>query len=136
MRGVWVPFNRATINAFFHIPQMDDTDYQRLSVEPNHLEIIKCLTNDQGEWKINSEGQVVNFKAKHLTYVPKAWHHFITSRLLPSTNVCAVTKELVVLNYASLKDIKFDVGEIIEEAIWYNKYEKMNLGHPFLIFQL
>ena len=122
MRGVWVSFGRATINAFYHIPQMDDGDYQRLSAEPKHLEIIKCLINDQGEWKINSKGQVVNFKAKHLTYVPKAWHHFITSRLLPGTNVCAVTKEWVVLNYAILQDIKFDVREIIKEAIWYNKY--------------
>ena len=136
MEKVWVPCDRATINAFYNIPHVDDEEYQKLSVEPNYLDIIKCLTNGQGEWKINSEGQVVNFKAKHLIYVPKVWKHFITSRHLPSTNLCEVTKERAILNYDILQDIKFDVGEIIKEAIWYNKDGRMNLGHPFLIFQL
>ena len=93
MRGVWVPFDRATINAFYQIPHLDDEEYQRLNEEPNYMEIIKCLSNGQGQWKVNSKGKVVNFKVKYLTYVPKTWHHLITSKLLPSTNVCEVTKE-------------------------------------------
>ena len=106
-KKVWVrcdrvPLNRVTINAFYYIPYVNDEEYQKLCAEPNYLDIIKCLTNDKGEWKINSEGQVVNFKAKHLTYVPKAWHHFITSRLISNTNVCEVTKEQAILNYAIL----------------------------------
>ena len=109
VRGVRFPSDRATINSFYHIPHVNDEEYQRLCVEPNYLDIIKCLTSGKGEWKINSVGQVMNFKAKHLTSNPKAWHHFITSRLIPSTNVCEVTKEQAILNYAILQDIKFDV---------------------------
>ena len=41
-----------------------------------------------------------------------------------------------LLNYAIIQDIPFDVGQVIEDAILYNKDEKMNLGHPFLIYGL
>ena len=41
-----------------------------------------------------------------------------------------------LLNYAIIPDIPFDVGQVIEDAILYNKVSKMNLGHPFLIFGL
>ena len=94
------------------------------------------LTNGRGEWRINSSGHAVNFKAKHLAYIPKVWHHFITSRLIPTTNVCEVTAQRSLLNYAILQDIPFDVGQVIEDAILHNRDAKMNLGHPFLIFGL
>ena len=94
------------------------------------------LTNGRGEWRINSSGHAVNFKAKHLAYIPKVWHHFITSRLIPTTNVCEVTAQRSLLNYAILQDIPFDVGQVIEDAILHNRDAKMNMGHPFLIFGL
>ena len=94
------------------------------------------LTKGQGEWRINSAGHAVNFKAKHLAYIPKVWHHFITSRLIPTTNVCEVTAQRSLLNYAILQNISFDVGQVIEDAILHNRDAKMNLGHPFLIFGL
>ena len=95
------------------------------------------LTNGQGEWKLNSEGHAVHFKAKHLAYIPKVWHHFITSHLISTTyNVCEVTAKRALLNYAIIQDIPFDVGQVIDDAIFYNKDVKMNLGHPFLIYDL
>ena len=136
VRGFWVPFDNTTINVLYQIPHVGDEGYQRLNAEPNYMEIIKCLTNGQGQWKVNSKGQVVNLKAKDLTYVPKTWHHFITSRILPSTNVREVTKERAILNYAILQYIKFDMGAIIKDTIWFNKEGRMKLGHSFLIFQL
>ena len=81
----------------------------------------------------NSEGHVVHFQAKHLAYIPKVWHHFITSRLIPMMNVCEVTAKHALLNYAIIQDIPFDVGRDIEDAILHNRDAKMNLGHPFLI---
>ena len=83
--GKWVPFDSETINNFYNLPNVDNEAYEKLSNEPNYKEIIKCLTNDQERWKINCESQVVNFKAKGLLYIPKVWHHFITSRILPTT---------------------------------------------------
>ena len=94
------------------------------------------LTKGRGEWRINSAGHAVNFKAKHLAYIPKVWHHFITSRLIPTTNVCEVTAQRSLLNFAILQDIPFDVGQVIEDAILHNRDAKMNLGHPFMIFGL
>ena len=94
------------------------------------------LTNRQGEWKLNSEGHAVQFKAKHLAYIPKVWHHFITLRLIPMTNVCEVTAKRALLNYAIIQDNPFDVMQVIEDVILYNKDPKMNLGHPFLIYDL
>ena len=67
---------------------------------------------------------------------PKVWHHFIMSRLIPTTNVCEVTAKRALLNYAIIQDIPFDVGQVIEDAILHNRDAKMNLGHPFLIHGL
>ena len=68
------------------------------------------LTNGQGEWKLNNEGHVVHFKAKHFANIPKVWHHFITSCLFPMTNFCEVTSKRALLNYAIIQDIPFDVS--------------------------
>ena len=78
----------------------------------------------------------MHFKAKHLAYIPKAWHHFITLRLIPTTNVWEVTAKRALLNYAIIQDIPFDVGQVIEDAILYNNDAKMNLRLPFLIYSL
>ena len=47
-----------------------------------------------------------------------------------------MTAKRALLNFAILQDIPFDVGQVIEDAILYNRDAKMNLGHPFLIFGL
>ena len=126
-------FYSEIVNRFYNLPNVNDEDYQRLFEIPDYGKIITSLTNGQAQWKKNSKGHAATFKAKHFLYVPRVWHHFITSQILPSTNVCKVTKEKATLNYVVLKDIKFNVGKIIEKAIWYNRDKKMNLGHPFLI---
>ena len=73
----------------------------------------------------------MNFKAKHILYVPRVWHLFITSRILLSINVCEVTKERDTVNYSIPKNIKFNVGKIIEEFILYNREGKLNLVKVF-----
>ena len=78
----------------------------------------------------------MHFKAKNLAYIPKLWHHFITSCLIPTTNVCEVMAKRALLNCAIIQDIPFDVGQVIEDVILYNKDAKMNLGHPFLNYGL
>ena len=78
----------------------------------------------------------MHFKAKHLAYTLKVWHHFITLCLILTTNVCEVMAKQALLNFTILQDIPFDVGQVIEDVILYNIDAKMNLGHPFLIFGL
>ena len=125
-----------SINEFYNLEPLDSKAFDSLYAAPNYLEILRVLTNGQGEWKLNSEGYTIHFKEKHLAYIPKVWHHFITSRLIPTTNVCEVTAKRAFLNFAILQDIPFKVGQVIEDVILYNKDAKMNLGHPFLIFGL
>ena len=126
VQGVLVDLSAKSINEFYNLEPISGEAYDRLQENLNYSEVLRLLTNGQGEWKINNEGHAVHFKAKHLAYIPKVWNHFITSHLIPTTNVCEVT----------VQDIPFDVGQVIEDAILHNKDTKMNLGHPFLIYGL
>ena len=47
-----------------------------------------------------------------------------------------MTAKRALLNYTIIQDIPFDVGQVIEDVILYNKDTIMNLGHPFLIYGL
>ena len=85
VRGVFVYFSVKSINEFYNLEPVSDDAYNRLQEDPNYPEVLRMLTNGHGECKTNSEGHAVYFKAKHLAYIPKVWHHFITSHL--STNV-------------------------------------------------
>ena len=136
VRGILVDFSAESINCFYSLDHVPSEPFNRLYEHPDHPKVIRVLTNGRGEWKINNEGHAVHFKAKHLAFIPKVWHHFITSRLVPTTNVCEVTAKRTLLNYAIIQDIPFDVGQVIEDAILHNRDAKMNLGHPFLIFGL
>ena len=136
VRGVLVDFSAESINSFYGLENIPPGPFDQLREHPDYPEVIRVLTKGRGEWRINSAGHAVNFKAKHLAYIPKVWHHFITSRLIPTTNVCEVTAQRSLLNFAIIQDIPFDVGQVIEDAILHNRDAKMNLGHPFLIFGL
>ena len=136
VRGVLVNLNAQSINQFYNLDPVPPEPFDRLYERPDYPKVIKVLTNGRGEWKLNSEGHAVHFKAKHLAYIPKVCHHFITSRLIPTTNVCEVTSKCALLNYAIIQDIPFNVGQVIKDAILHNRDTKMNLGHPFLIYGL
>ena len=97
--GVSVDFSAKSINEYNHLDMVNSKTYDRLHEAPNYLEVLRMLTNGQGEWKVKNEGHAVHLKAKHLAYIPKVWHHFITSCLLPMINVCEVTVKRALLNY-------------------------------------
>ena len=79
MRGILVDFSAESINSYYSLDHVPSEPFQRLYEHPNYPEIIRVLTNGRGAWKVNSEGHAVDFKAKHLAFIPKVWHHFITS---------------------------------------------------------
>ena len=110
MPGVLVYFSAKSINRYYNLEPVNPDAFDRLHEQPNYLEVIRMLTNGHGEWKINIKGHTVHFKAKHLAYIPKVWHHFITSRLIMMTNMCEVMAKRALLNYAIIQDIPFDVG--------------------------
>ena len=100
MHGVLVDFRLKSINRYCNLEPIRPKAYDRLHGHPNYPEVLRMLINEQGEWKLNSEGHIVHFKAKHLAYIPKVWNHFITSRLIPATNACEVMAKRALLNYA------------------------------------
>ena len=132
--GVLVDFSAKSINYYYNLEPVNSEAFNRLYEHPNYLEVLLLLTNGQGEWKLNNEGHAVHFKAKHLAYILMMWNHFITSCHIPTTNVCEAKR--VLLNFTIIQDIPFDVGQVIEDAIVYNRDTKMNLRHPFLIYGL
>ena len=71
VRGVLVDFNAKSINKFYNLEPVNSDAYDRLQEQPDYLEVLRLLTNGRGEWKLNNEGHVVHFKAKHLAYIPK-----------------------------------------------------------------
>ena len=100
MHGVLVDFSATSINHYYNLEPVNPEAYDRLQKHPNYPKVLRMLTNGQGEWKLNNEEHAVHFKAKHLAYIPKVWHHFITFHLILSTNVCEVTAKRALLNYA------------------------------------
>ena len=134
VRGVLVDFNAKSINFYYNLESVNSEAFNRLHEHPKYSEVLLLFTNGQGEWKLNNEGHAMHFKAKHLAYIPKVWHHLITFHLIPTTNVCEVTAKRALLNFAINQDISFDVGRVIEDATLYNRDAKINLGHPFLIY--
>ena len=129
--GCVVDFSTQSINQFYNLDPVPPEPFDRLYERPDYPEVIRVLTNGRGEWKLNSEGHAVHLKEKHLAYIPKVWHHFITSRLISTMNVCEVTAKRALLNYAIIQDIPFDVGQVIEDAILHNWDAKNEPGAPF-----
>ena len=105
MHRVLVDFSAKSINEYYNLEPVNFEAYDRLLESPNYPEVLKMLTNGRGEWKLNNEGHAVHFKTKHLAYIPKVWHHFTTSRLILTTNLCEVTAKRALLNYAIIQDI-------------------------------
>ena len=105
VRGVLVHFSAKSINHYYNLESVNPEAYDRLHENPNYPKVLRMLTNGQGEWKLNNEEHFMHFKAKHLAYIPKVWHHFITSHLILMTNVCEVTVKRAFLNFAIIQDI-------------------------------
>ena len=71
VRGVLVDFSAESINSYYSLAHVPSEPFDRLYEHPDYPEVIRVLTNGQGEWKLNSEGHAVHFKAKHLAFIPK-----------------------------------------------------------------
>ena len=71
VRGVLVDLSVESINSFYSLEHVPSEALDRLHEQPDYPEVIRVLTNGRGEWKINSAGHAVNFKAKHLAFIPK-----------------------------------------------------------------
>ena len=71
VRGILVDFSAESINSFYSLDHVPSEPFDRLHEHPDYPEVIRVLTNGRGEWKVNSAGHAVHFKAKHLAFIPK-----------------------------------------------------------------
>ena len=71
VHGVLEDFSAKSINQYYYLEPINPEAYDRLHEQPNYPEVLRMLTNGQGEWKLNSEGHAVHFKVKHLAYIPR-----------------------------------------------------------------
>ena len=63
VHGIWVDFDAKFVNEFYNLEPVDNGVFDSLYTVSNYSEVIRVLTNEQGEWKKNSEGHAVHFKA-------------------------------------------------------------------------
>ena len=75
VRGVLVDLSAKSINRYYNLDPVNPEAFDWIHEHPNYLEVLRLLTNGQGEWKLNNKGHTVHFKSKHLAYIPKEWHH-------------------------------------------------------------
>ena len=71
VRGVLVDFSAESINHYYNLDHVPSEPFDRLYEHPDYPEVIRVLTNGRGEWKLNSEGHAIHFKAKYLAFIPK-----------------------------------------------------------------
>ena len=64
--GVLVDFNAKSINRYYNLELVNPEAYDRLHENPNYPEVLRMLTNLQGEWKLNNEGHAVHFRANEV----------------------------------------------------------------------
>lgn len=137
VRGKWVAFDSKAINKYYKLPNIVNDRYTQYRQEPDPDEIIQFLTSSRVHWK-TSTTDVINFPSSGLAHKTKAWHYFISAKLLPSSNTSEVTKERAILNYAIFRGFSIDVGKIIEQSILdtIQGTTTGGLGHPSLIYDL
>ena len=51
-------------------------------------------------WSVTQFGAMKTFFCKNMTRSSKAWHYFVCSKFMPTTNFNAVSNDIIGLTYA------------------------------------
>ena len=88
-------------------------------------------------WNLTQSGNIKTFPRKNMSKSSKAWHYFVCSKFMPTTNFSAVSKDRAGLTYAIQKGKSMDIGLVIQRSILNAlKIAKAGLPHPHLIINL
>ena len=134
VRGKSVPFDHSTINQYYGLANFEDDEYQPLVTNDgtNWDEIKEFLCKDDVPWSRYTNWGLKTFPSQAMTKVSKIWHYFICAKLLPTTNHSVVMKSRAALIYAILKDMKIDVGLIIQHSIIHGLRRKFKDFHTLI----
>ena len=139
VRGKMVPFDRTTINQYYILPNIDNDGYEHMLQGSINWETIMnalCLWTVT-RWNLTQSGNIKTFLGKNMSKSSKAWHYFVCSKFMPTTNFSAVSKDRAGLTYAIQKGKSVDVGLVIQRFILNAlTIAKAGLPHPHLITDL
>ena len=117
VKGKRVDFSVAMIKVY-NLVDNDSKAYKALFQDTDYQMIMRFLTRGKGVWKFHpSTSEVTTFQIKVLKLVPKVWYYFICTTLKPSLNLSTVTQDKMILLYAIIQGLKFDVDNVIERWI-------------------
>ena len=135
MRGIWVPFDSATINKVLGLCNVGSNEYRELFCSLDYDKILKTVAGANASWKTKKNRGLYEIVRVSLNEEAKVWFYFMNLRLLPSKHVSTLYKDRAILLYAILENYKFNVGNIIQNSLVEEDVGK-SLIHPSLIPQL
>ena len=83
----------------------------------NFEEIVRELTDGQGQWQRTKTISNTYLSRGDLTEVNKVWFYFINSVFKTSKHVSTMRQDRALLLYAMVKGFTINVGKIIQESI-------------------
>ena len=80
VHGVVVAFSAKFINQYYNLEPVKPEAYDRLHEHPNYPEVLRMLTNRQGEWELDNKGT-------QCTSRPNTWPTFLRYDITSSHRV-------------------------------------------------
>ena len=121
------------------MPNIDNDGYEHMLQGSINWETIKnaLCPGTITRWDLTQSGVIKTFAGKNMSKSSKAWHYFVCSKFMPTTNFSAISKDKAGLTYAIQKGKSVDVGLVIQRSILNAlKIAKAGLPHPHLIIDL
>ncbi|PIN08963.1 hypothetical protein CDL12_18456 [Handroanthus impetiginosus] len=100
--------------------------------------VCELICRDDPQWTLSRLNEPIHFSCTKLTIAADHWLRFVSARLLLTTYTSEVTKERVVMIFAILTDVPFDIGQFLHKSIWKSVMGGLSvcLYHPSLITAL
>ncbi|PIN03663.1 hypothetical protein CDL12_23806 [Handroanthus impetiginosus] len=140
VRGKNINFSARTINSLFGTPSIDTPGevQEFLEDHPPLDTICDLICQENPQWTLSRLNEPIHFPHATLTFAADNWLRFVSARLLPSSYTSEVMRECVVMIYAILTDVPFDIGRFLHRSILKRANGGLTMGlyHPSLISAL
>ncbi|XP_012829106.1 PREDICTED: uncharacterized protein LOC105950298 [Erythranthe guttata] len=113
LRDIEVRYDAATINKFFHLPEVSTEPFQQLKMATTYEELIQTLCPRGSKWQKGEHW----FRRGELSREAKVWMYFVSSRLMPTKSTAKTYAPRLTLMYAIMKRTPVNVGAIIHAEI-------------------
>ncbi|PIM99262.1 hypothetical protein CDL12_28249 [Handroanthus impetiginosus] len=136
VRGKNVNISARAINSLFGTPAINTPGelQEFLKEHPPLNTICELICQDDPYWL----NEPIHFSRTKLMIVADNWLRFTSARLLPTIHTFKVTRECVVMIFAILTNVPFDIGRFLHKSIWKSAIGGLTVGlyHLSLITEL